>query len=524
MMFLSTLLLAGCGSPDGEVGDAEVPDGPFEPAPWAVRRLTREQLRYTVLDLLGVDLTPRLDTLPREVRAEGFTNTDVALVATADHVEAWADLAPWVAGRWDVAAWRADAPSCEDPTDACTRDLTSALLTMLLRRPVVDDEVDRYAALWTVAAGEGLDVDEGLRLVTEAVLQSPGFLYHVEDETFGRDGTRRVGGPALANRLSYLAWQSAPDRALAEAARSGALESVEGRLAELDRLLADEDRSRRATDRFARDWLALDGLLGLERDDADARTTAALHEAALRSWHHHLWTRTSSVYGVFDASEVAIDATLAPFYGVAAPDDWRIVSTVDLAVPRTGVLTWPGVLTSTADRDVGGIVARGLFIRDHILCQTELHPPPDLNLSEFRSHLGPDATEREYSEDRLARSECAGCHAQFDPLAFGLVPFDGIGRHDPGARSDGWVPSRGGDLDYEDAEGLGAILATSDQVQECLTRKHLQFALGRPLEDADEPAVRRIHADAREAGGTWRAVLRAIVAHPLFVTVAQEAP
>ncbi|MEM6927233.1 MAG: DUF1592 domain-containing protein [Myxococcota bacterium] len=515
MLLFSLLVTSGC-SRDGA-------DEAFEPAPWAVRRLTRDQLRYTLVDLLGVDVTPRIGDLPPEVRAEGFTNTDVALVATADHVEGWAKLAPWVAEQWDVATWLG-ASACQDVADPCVRESTERLLELLLRRPVASDEVDRYDGLWTVAVTEGLDVEDGLRLVVEAALQSPGFLYHVEDETFEADGTRRVSGPALANRLSYLVWQSAPDRALSQIAVAGGLDTVEGRLAQLDRLLLDVDRARRSTDRFARDWLALDGLLGLERDDADVELTATLHEAAVRSWHHHLWTRQHSVYDVLDAGEVAVHPSLAAWYGVEPSSEWSVIPTAGLSTPRSGLLTWPGVLASTADRDVGGIVARGLFIRDHFLCRTELHPPEDLNLSEFRNHLGPDATEREYSDDRLAQAECAGCHAQFDPFAFGLVPFDGLGRHDPMARSDGWVPSADGELDYDDAEGLGAILAMSSEVRRCLTRKHVQFALGRPLEVADEAAIASVDEAAQQAGGTWADVLRAVVAHPIFVVVAQEAP
>lgn len=517
--FLALWTWPGCAD---RTAEAEATDGIA--APWATRRLTREQLRYTVLDVLNVDVSPHLDTLPPEVRAEGFTNTDIALVATADHVEGWSELATWVAAAWDAEAWLAERSTCDDPADACTLDLTESMVTDLFRRPATADEVARLAPLWSVATDEALGVEGGLRLVVEVALQSPGFLYHIEDETFDRDGRRQVTGDALANRLSYLVWQSAPDAELSRAARAGELDTVEGRRQAVDRLLADPDRARRATDRFARDWLALDGLLGLRRDDVGPGVTEALHEAAVRSWHHHLWTRAASVYDVLDSTEVVIDDRLADWYAVDPPEGWSVLSTAGLDLPRTGLLTWPGVLASTADRDVGGIVARGLFIREHLFCEHELEPPADLNLSEFRTHLGADATERDYSDDRLARVECAGCHTQFDPLAYGLVPYDGVGRYDPTVRADGWVPDPDGDLTYADAEGLGAILATSDGVRECLTRKHLQFALGRALEPHDDDAVAAIHTTARAAGGTWPDLIRAIVAHPTFVTVGEEAP
>ncbi|MEN0061508.1 MAG: DUF1592 domain-containing protein [Myxococcota bacterium] len=509
------LLLFGCGGGEDPAPTTE------QAAPWATRRLTREQLQFTLLDTLGVDITPRLSWLPQEVRAEGFTNTDIALVATADHIEGWSQLAPWVAEQWDVEGWRANQPACDDPSAACVNALTEALLTPLLRRTATTEDVERLGPLWTVAADEDLGVAGGLQLILEATLQSTGFIYHIEEEEFS-NGVREVTGTALANRLAYFVWQSAPDEALRRAALAGELDSVEGRLSAVDRMLADETKARRATDRFARDWLALDGLLGLQRNDADADVTRAMHEAAVRSWHHHLWTRDASVYEVLDATEVVLDARLAPWYDVPPPDDWSVIDAGSLSLPRSGVLTWPGVLTSTADSDVGGIVARGLFIREHLFCDTALHPPEELNLSEFRTHLAADATERDYSEDRLARADCAGCHAQFDPLAYGLVPFDGVGRFDATVRGDGWVPDAQGPLDYEDAEGLGAILATSSRARECLTRKHLQMALGRPLEAEDQVTVDAVHRAAEAAGGAWPDLVRAIVAHPMFVTVAEE--
>jgi hypothetical protein len=55
------------------------------------------------------------------------------------------------------------------------------------------------------------------------------------------------------------------------------------------------------------------------------------------------------------------------------------------------------------------------------------------------------------------------------------------------------------------------LLAKSDRVSQCLTRKVTQFALGRPLFASDAPAVRAIHQASQKQGGTYSGLVRAIV-------------
>ena len=83
------------------------------------------------------------------------------------------------------------------------------------RRPLDAAEVQAYLSLYTLGK-TGADAANGFRLVVEAMLQSPFFLYHHD---VGATGTPQAGTVAitpheLASRLSYFLWNSMPDDTL----------------------------------------------------------------------------------------------------------------------------------------------------------------------------------------------------------------------------------------------------------------------------------------------------------------------
>jgi hypothetical protein len=67
------------------------------------------------------------------------------------------------------------------------------------------------------------------------------------------------------------------------------------------------------------------------------------------------------------------------------------------------------------------------------------------------------------------------------------------------------------------------LLAGSDRVQQCLTWKVTQFALGRPLGPADSRALDKIHRAAQKGGGTYADLMRAIIKSDLVQKTLTEA-
>jgi hypothetical protein len=187
-----------------------------------------------------------------------------------------------------------------------------------------------------------------------------------------------------------------------------------------------------------------------------------------------------------------------------------------VSVPaRGGLLTQGSVLTIGGDD--ASMVTRGLFVLKDVLYDKVGDPPPCLDTTPVPAK--PGLSRREIAMQRVRSVSCGGCHSRFEPLAFGLERFDGLGsyqekdEHGNELREDGEIdfPDRDEPVSYESLAEMMDLLAASDRVGKNLTRKVTQFALGRPLVESDAPVVDEIHRSAQAGGGTYASLITAIV-------------
>ncbi|MGM0555363.1 MAG: DUF1592 domain-containing protein [Myxococcota bacterium] len=160
---------------DGTCKDAE-PD----PGPAVVRRLTNLEYLNTIHDLLGVDAYDLAGRLPEESRVEGFRNAASGLTASGPLIDQYGQIATRVASRLDTSNWLTDFDDCQIGDSTCEHAFVRHYGALFFRRPTTDEEVERYGRLFRVVQSEGDDFERGARLVVEAMLQSPQFLYRLE--------------------------------------------------------------------------------------------------------------------------------------------------------------------------------------------------------------------------------------------------------------------------------------------------------------------------------------------------------
>jgi len=495
----------------------------FEPSAPLARRLTRDEYLNTLRDELGVELSAEdAAGLPEDLPVGGFVNTAQGQATLPDHVRAYSELATAAAEQMDFGAFVATHASCTDGADAaCGRSFVDSAGERLFRRPLDDRERDDFAALHDAVLAEGVPFEEASRAVFEAMLQSPQFLFLHVNETAD---DRTITGYAMASRLSYFLWMSAPDAELLAAAASGELDTPDGVARQAARML-DDPRSRRTTSRFLHDWARLGTL-----PDPDG-LRAQLVESAIAFYQFHVWDSGEPLFAMFTAPRAALTEDLAEAWGLSPLDPGvALYDLSDVEGLSGGLLAQPGIVAGMTNADGGEIVARGLFMLGQVFCADVPAPPANLSqlAEDFLAELPGDASNRLIAEERLSRSDCGYCHAGFDPLGYAFEGFDYRGatrdadEHGNPVVTSGWVPGdlsdTGRDREFADAAELAQLLSTNLRVQTCVTQRHLEYAIGGQLRAPQRAAARDLAVDLAEAGGDYRALVDRIVRHDAFRT------
>ncbi len=481
-----------------------------------VQRLTRDEYIETVQHTVGVDIRQEaLELLPPDVRTDGFANTAYNLNVDLKHVDAYAQLAGIIVRQMDVAGFVAKFGRSRSMEDRPMRPLLENMGRLLLRGPVESFELNAFRGIATTVSAAGGDFDEAMSYVLEAMLQSPRFIYRIENQRSGG----MVDDFELASRLSYIVWGGPPDQALLVSAQNGELTDSATLSSQVERMLKSP-RAIRQSRQFVSQWLDLDRLNHLQPNAKmfpkwSAELAADMQNETLAFFEEIVWKQNRPLADLLNAQVTFASGRLARHYGLESQG--AELARYELAsIPaRGGLLTQGSILTIGGDE--ASMVTRGLFVLHDLLRGSVKEPPPGLNVAPVPTKEG--LTHRNVAEQRIANVSCGGCHARFEPLAFGLEKFDGIGayhekdHHGNPLRDDGEIlfPGAESPVSYETSAELMDLLAKSDRVRESLTWKLTQFALGRPLTVDDAKIVQQIHETAQKSGGTYSAVITAIV-------------
>ncbi|MFK7769308.1 MAG: DUF1592 domain-containing protein [Mariniblastus sp.] len=521
-----------------------------------VRRLTIEEYIATVKATVKVDISSEAKSiLPADLRADGFKNTAYNLGVDLKHVSAYAQLAELIVQRMDTPEFldeMGDKTSDEFSTESI-RPLVGVIGKWLFRGPLEDHDFNVYLEIATTVETAGGDKVEAVNFILEAMLQSPRFIYQIESQR--GDGSRYpVGDYELASRLSYILWGASPDKELIAAVERGEFYDRSGVAKQVERMLDDPRVIDRSVE-FLSQWLDLDRLDNIQPNaemfpnwdpvlagDMRAETTEFFKEV--------VWNQNRPLVDILNAQVTFATPRLAKHYGLKSTT--RMTTTkssrvgmsraqirFDLATnpARGGLLTHGSVLSIGGDE--ASMVTRGLFVLKDLLRGSIKNPPTGVDTTPVESK--PGLSQRIVSEQRIADASCGSCHSKFEPLAFGLERFDGLGgyaekdKYGNALREDGEVliPGEAKPIPYSTSAELMDLLAKSERVKESLTWKVTQFAIGRPLNQLDIPLVKKIHQEAERlekengrgngnSGATYRSLISAIVLSDLVLTTQTE--
>jgi hypothetical protein len=515
-----------------QAAPAEAPVSSLKPPFVEFRRLTHNQYNNTVRDLLGDRSLPS-NGFPPEDFVNGFKGQYDSQSISPILMDAYGAAAEKLA----AAAFKSGVPAalvpCK-PSVRCRDEFIRSFGLRAFRRPLKPDELARYDALFAKQA----NFAAGARIVVEAMLQSPNFLFHLED-------TKNPAWKpyAAATRLSYALWDSMPDQALFDAAAHGDLNTPAGVETQARRMLKDP-RAHQAIDEFAAEWLRFDRALTATKDRVAFReftpdTLYAMTEEA-RAFVSDLVWNDKNFMDLFTAPYGYMNADLAKLYGVPAPESEFQRTAFPANSERAGILGQGLFLALTAKPEETSPTARGLFVREQFLCQHVPDPPPGVNTNLPPVSEDKPETNRQRMAAHTTNPSCATCHSLIDPIGFGFEKFDAVG-----ARRDKLtILFRGTgqfakvtktvsvDLDttgkvagipdsnFSSPKQLGAILAKSSVCQECVVKQYFRYVSGRLESPGDRPLMTRVLSDFSASGFRFRDLIISMAVNREFPAAA----
>jgi dihydroorotase/N-acyl-D-amino-acid deacylase len=462
-----------------------------------LRRLTHHEYNNIVRDLLG-DSSQPASQFPPEDFVNGFKTQYQGQSLSPLLFEAYSQAAEKIARN---ALRRGAIPRQANP------QWVAQFGRRAFRRPLTGSERDRYQTL--LAKG-------GPVLVVEAMLQSPAFLFRLEETD-----QAALQPYAAASRLAFTLWSTLPDEELLAAAERGELAQREGIRQQAQRLLAD-DRARENFDEFTAQWLRFDRLLGAAKSRRlyprfNREAAVAMTEEARRFLRDLAFGDRNFMDFLTDPHGY-MTADLAAIYEAPVPAREYERIPFPAQSERAGLLGQAFFLASTAKPDDTSPTARGLFVREQLLCQHVPPPPPGVDtnlpvLSEDRP-----LTNKERLQVHLSSPSCAGCHTLIDPIGLAFEKFDAIGGRREVAKlvfaagKDKEEPrtvelpldTRGylagiRDARFQNPRELGELLARQPACQECVVKQLFRFASGRMETRADRPLLARLTARFRDS-------------------------
>ena len=377
--------------------------------------------------------------------------------------------------------------SSDQAATACAQNFIAKFLPRAYRRSITSADQTNLMALYATADS----YPNGIRLIVQALLQSPEFLFAVP---MAGTGAQPITGVRMAEKLARYLWGSIPDEALLSLAVAGGLDTPAEIGAVAAQMLKDP-KAQLGLMSFFKQWLQLPPLDLQVRNrrffpwftpDVSVDIDAAF-DAFVR---YVVWETDGSFERLMKSNEVFVDDRLGPLFGITESIGGALQRyEVD---ERAGILTQPRFLVQYAAPDESSPIRRGVTVLRQVLCD-ELPPPPD-NIPPLPPGPQPGKTTRAKTEAHTASGFCQGCHGLINPIGFAFENFDEAGTFralDNGKVVDAsgkYVAHSGQTITFSGASDMMTQLTASDALDRCFVKQVFRFANGR-RETASEQAT-----------------------------------
>ena len=395
-----------------------------------------------------------------------------------------------------------------------TRERLRIFAAKAFRRPLWQGELSPIESMVNRKQDEGLEPLQALQLGFQTILCSTSFLYL--DENSGQ-----LNDYALASRLSYFLWSTAPDSELLTLAEQNKLSKSVVLRGQVKRMLRNS-KSNRFSNNFIRVWLNFDNI-GEMPPSKDFKVYYRDNlEVAMRNetqtFFRHVLDHNLSTHEFLNADYSFLNRELALHYGIEGIKGNHLSRVSLKGTPRGGLLGHGSFLTASANGVDTSPVVRGIYMLEKLLGYTP--PPPPDDVPDIEPDIRGAKTIREQLAKHREIATCAECHRKIDPFGFALENFDAIGRwrNEYGKNmpidASGELPN--GDAFSTVPEFGKHIIKREGQFSRSLTEKLLTYAIGRELVPSDRPAIDAILREMRQDNKGLRDLIEAVVLSEVF--------
>ena len=423
-----------------------------------------------------------------------------------------------------------------------------------LGRSPKEEELKRFLALMeknVADAGRAA----GVRYTLAAVYLIPDTVFRWElGTTPDEQGKARLAPEEIAHALAYALTDQRPPDWLLAAADKDELRDTPGVRTAVQKMLADDKLAKPRIPRFFHEYFEYPKAAEVFKNPEDfrfhnARVLVSDTDNLVR-WilerdqdvlRELLTTNRSFVNTRYDSNKQTItryESNGEIHRSYSLPPDWKWTDEQPIEMPaetRAGILTQPSWLVAWSMNQDNHAILRGKWVRERLLGNVV----PDIPITvDAQLPDAPDKTLRERME--VTREEyCWQCHKLMNSVGLPFETFDHFGRYralELGKPVDasGLITLVKKDDTSSDVEVSGAIdfvhkLAESEHVEQVFVRHVFRYFTGRNENLGDGPSLRAAHQAYRESGGSFQALVTAILTSDSFLyrtpaTAAGSAP
>ncbi len=396
-----------------------------KPAPienTTLSRMTRKQIYFSLLDLIGLNNEEDLDLLPTDsANNKGLRNdSSQQLLFPDDGKKLFTFFEKVVTDSIE----RRDPKVfiCDINLNGCIEEIINNKAHLAHRGQPSPELIAKIKnTLITFDTPE-----EKLKWGLVALFLMPDFLFH---ESSAQNLDKKIlSNFMIADRLATLLWFSLPDEELLLAAKNGELITESGLNKQVERMVGS-NKIERFTLNFSEQWLSLDVAKNNFKENSEiseelANSLIGESQALLK----HVVKNNLPVSELLTANYTFVNNKSADFYGLNTNGLTDELKQVNLTADRSGLFSQAAVIAGMSEPGETNPTARGYWFLKRAFCM-----PPDPipgNLMNAVNNVKLDDTLP--MKERLAHLSssraCGECHKQMDPIGIAFENFDAFGR------------------------------------------------------------------------------------------------